>query len=260
MAKRPIPQDRQDAVISLTEDAITRIREMIVSGEMPPGTHLQEIPIAEKLGISRTPVRSALTTLAQEGLLVPGPKRGYKTRSFTIKELIDAYTVRASLEGLACGLLAQVGVNDAIGDVLQECLDYGDRALVRGRFAQKDQDAWVDMNERLHSTIYKATGNEMLISFVENAQRLPLTSARNVHWYRFDDRNYFLAKQAHSHHHVIVNAILERNSARAEAAMREHIRFSSDLLAEYYQQMVASSKDSASAVAEFATKPHLLIA
>jgi GntR family transcriptional regulator of vanillate catabolism len=116
------------------------------------------------------------------------------------------------------------------------------------------------MNERLHSTLSRATGNEMLISFVEASQRLPLTSSRNVHWYRFDDRNFFLAKQAHSHHHVIVDAILERNSARAEAAMREHIRFSSDLLAEYYQQMVAGAKDAAAAVAEFATRPHLLIA
>ncbi|WJR76756.1 GntR family transcriptional regulator [Bradyrhizobium sp. NP1] len=260
MVKKAIPQDRRDAVVSLSEEAVIRIRELIVSGEMPPGTHLQEIPLAERLGISRTPVRSALNTLAQEGLLVPGPKRGYKTRSFSIEELIDAYAVRATLEALACGILAQRGADDVTRDVLQECLDCGDRALAQGHFAQKDQESWVDMNERLHSTIYKATGNEMLISFVEVAQRLPLTSSRNVHWYRFDDRNYFLAKQAHSHHHVIVSAILERNSGRAEAAMREHIRFSSDLLSEYYQQMVASSKDAAAAAAEFATKPHLLIA
>jgi GntR family transcriptional regulator of vanillate catabolism len=168
--------------------------------------------------------------------------------------------VRASLEGLACGILAQIGVSDVAREVLQECLDYGDKALSQGHFAQKDQEAWVEMNERLHSTIYKSTGNEMLISFIENAQRLPLTSARNVHWYRFDDRNYFLAKQAHSHHHVVVSAIFERNSARAEAAMREHIRFSSDLLTSYYRQMVANSKDSTSVAAEFAAKPHLLIA
>lgn len=215
---------------------------MIVSGEVPAGTHLQEIPLAERLNISRTPVRRALGILAQEGLLVPGPRRGYKTRSFSIDEITDAYEVRATLEAMAAGQLAKKGTTKQTHDTLIELLAEGDRALAHGSFTQKDQLSWVAMNENIHHTIYSSTQSEMLLSFIETTYRLPLTSARHVHWYHYDSENFFLAKTAHAHHHSIISAIIERDSGRAEATMREHIRFSLDLLRKYYTGMSAAGE------------------
>lgn len=233
---------RRSGTISRAESATVRLREMIVAGQIPAGLHLQEIPLAEKLGISRTPVRAALRTLAQEGLLVPGPKRGYKTRSFSFNELQASYVVRGCLEGLACGLLARSGISEEVRRQLSDCLDFGDRALAKGKFGEKDQESWAAMNERFHRTIVAASANELLISFVETTQRLPMTGAGHVHWYKLDQRNFFRAMHAHAHHHAIVAAIVERDSGRAEATMREHIKYSADLLAEF-QRELAESED-----------------
>jgi GntR family transcriptional regulator of vanillate catabolism len=239
-------KSRRSGGVSRADSATVRLREMIVAGQIPAGLHLQEIPLAEKLGISRTPVRAALRTLAQEGLLVPGPRRGYKTRSFSFEELQASYVVRGCLEGLACGLLARSGLTEDVRGQLLDCLAFGDRALTKGKFGEKDQESWATMNERFHRTIVTASRNELLISLVHVTQRLPMTGAGHVHWYKLDQRNFFRAMQAHAHHHAIVEAMLERDSGRAEAAMREHIRYSADLLAEFQRELGKTHEASAS--------------
>ena len=93
----------------LTE-TVVRIREMILRGELAPGQRVAEAPLAETLGMSRTPVRQALPLLAQEGLLTEHETRGYVVRAFTAADIIDAIELRAIIEGLAwLGLDADEG-------------------------------------------------------------------------------------------------------------------------------------------------------
>lgn len=214
---------------------IVELRNRIFAGEYSAGFHLQEIPLARILGVSRTPIREALATLAKEGLLEPGPKRGYKVRTFTIQEVVSAYLVRATLEGLAVRLLAERGVDSETTSRLQACLVEGDDMLAKG-LSQGDQPAWLEMNNTLHTTIVQATGNAMLADFVEQSHRVPLASSRHVHWYRFDEQNFALARRAHEAHHDIVDAILKRESARGEALMREHIHFSQRLIEQHFSE------------------------
>src|SRR4051812_18239342 len=175
---------------SRSESVVVGLRNMIMRGDFAAGFHLQEIPLAERMGVSRTPIREALNMLAKEGLLEPGPKRGYKIRTFSIEEIVEAYEVRATLEGLACRLLAENGLDGETIRKLRESLEFGDQMIERGMFTAAEHDPWLEMNNTIHSLLVNATGNTTLSSCVEQTQRVPLASARHVHWYRFDRENY----------------------------------------------------------------------
>lgn len=232
-ARSELPGESSSA--SRSESVVVELRDMIMRGEFAAGFHLQEIPLAERMGVSRTPIREALNMLAKEGLLEPGPKRGYKIRTFSIEEIVAAYEVRATLEGTACRLLAETGVPEETVKKLRESLEFGDRLIERGMFTAAEHDPWLEMNNTIHTLLVKATRNTMLALCVEQTQRVPLASARHVHWYRFDKENYELARSAHRDHHGIIDAIIRRQGARAEARMREHIYFSQALVREHFK-------------------------
>src|SRR5690606_8527759 len=87
--------------------ALVNLREMVLRGEFEPGERLLTVPLAERLGVSRTPIRLALERLAQEGILEAGPGGGFTVRSFTLSDIWDAVEARAVLEGAAARLAAE---------------------------------------------------------------------------------------------------------------------------------------------------------
>ncbi len=206
------------------------LRALLMRGDLPPGMHLMEIPLARRLGVSRTPVRAALTTLAQEGLLIYRPQRGYLVRSFGLKEVLDAYRVRANLEGLACRLVAESGLDAAADAALHRALEAGDAILRSGRLRDEDNAPWRSMNEALHGTILQATANASLIEATRRTLTVPFVSARVVHWHHFESLS-----ASHQLHHLIVRAIRRREAERAEAAMREHIWAATEIIERTYE-------------------------
>jgi GntR family transcriptional regulator of vanillate catabolism len=212
------------------------LRGMITGGDLPAGFHLQEIPLAEKLGVSRTPVRGALTALANEGLVEPGPRRGYKVRTFAVEEVSDAYEMRATLEGMACRLLAERGLTQGEIRQVRDLLDSGDQIMERARFTSAEHDAWGDMNTQLHQFLVDATSNALLKSFVQQTSQVPLASMRDHHWFEPDSENFATVQLAHRDHHEIFGAIIRRQSGRAEARMREHLYLSRDLVRSRFRQ------------------------
>ncbi|MGD9922885.1 MAG: GntR family transcriptional regulator [Pseudorhodoplanes sp.] len=218
--------------VSRSEAVVVEIRNRILNGAFEPGFHLQEIPLAKALGVSRTPIREALGILSKEGLLEPGPKRGYKIRTFTLKEVMDAYDVRADLEGLAARILAERGLTSDEATSIEDCLKLGDDLLKKG-LNERDQPAWLEMNNTFHTILVRATDNAMLVNFVEQSHRVPLASSRHVHWYSLDKSTFTIARRAHDAHHDIYRAIRSRQSVSAEALMREHIYFSKRLISEH---------------------------
>jgi GntR family transcriptional regulator of vanillate catabolism len=225
------------SVASSRSEAVTLVlRDMITRGDFAAGFHLQETPLAERMGVSRTPIREALATLAKEGLLEPGPRRGYKVRTFSIEEIVDAYEMRAALEGTACRLLAERGLSEEQIRTVRNLLDAGDQLIERGRFTTVEHEPWGEMNIALHQFFVDATGNALLKGFVQQTGHVPLAGPRDVHWYRLDQENFTLMQQAHRDHHEILNAIIKRQSGRAEARMREHIHLSRDLVWSRFRQ------------------------
>jgi len=206
------------------------LRQLIMAGEIAPGEHLLEVPLATRPRTSRTPVRGALMTPAQEGLLTYKPQRGYAVREVSLRRVVDAYRVRAHLEGLACRELAGKGLPAEAEAVLLRCLEDGDDILRIGRLREEDNETWRSMNDRLHMTILNATDNECLIDVTQRTLTLPLLSSRVVHWH-----DYEALKMSHHFHHIIVRAIQRRESERAEAAMREHIWASIEVIERHFQ-------------------------
>lgn len=203
--------------------AVVRIREMILRGELAPGQRVAEAPLAVRLGMSRTPVRQALPLLAQEGLLSEHGTRGYVVRAFTAADIIDAIDLRALLEGLAVRRVAEHGASKTLLRELRACLEDGDAILRKRRVEPSDEGAYAEMNVRFHGLILKECGSALLAEALERNSRVPFAGAQAL---AFDKDNledmYDLLHYAHRQHHAIVEALEHGHSARAEALMREH--------------------------------------
>jgi len=209
------------------EDIIVTLRELIASGAFAPGQRLAEIPVAARLGVSRTPVRRALALLAGEGLLAPAGARGYLVRAFTFKDILDSIEVRGLLEGMAARLVAESGISETLRTRLDACIGEGDDILKAPEHDAQADARWSRMNSRFHSVIMEACGNRALIEALTRNDKLPFAAAGALPGAESVDtdlreRHREVLRQAQFQHRAIFDALRERQGARAEALMREH--------------------------------------
>jgi GntR family transcriptional regulator of vanillate catabolism len=213
--------------VAQSESIILRVRELVLGGELAPGQRVTEVALAERLGVSRTPVRQALATLAQEGLLVPAGARGYLVRAFTLKDIMDAIELRGALEGMAARLVAENGPSVALLRELDACLAEGEAIVRRAHRDGGEDTGWSEMNGRFHDALIASCGNQALISALALNDKLPFASARALLGGGTDDgallaRHREVLLHAHLQHCSIVEALKLRQGARAESLMREH--------------------------------------
>jgi GntR family transcriptional regulator of vanillate catabolism len=203
---------------------LVQLRDMILKGEFVPGARLAEIPLAEKLGVSRTPVRLALAALEQEGLIEPSPSSGYMMRRFTPREIQDAIAVRGHLEGMAARLVAEHGLSRQLSLDLRECLREGDRVLTKPTLDYDDYVAYSNMNDRFHALIVEGSGNSALARAIEMNNRLPFAAASAMLPMQsaLDEGHQWLA-YAHRQHHALFNAMELGEGTRAQALATEHV-------------------------------------
>ncbi|MES2980538.1 MAG: GntR family transcriptional regulator [Pseudomonadota bacterium] len=222
---------------TLSEHVTEQLRNWILDGRFKPGERIEEIQAAELMGVSRTPVRAALSLLASEGLIDYQAKRGYLVRAFDLEEILAAYDVRSVLEGLACRRAAQRGLQPEQAARLIACLTEGDRILAKGRLLPEDHAPYQKMNVELHNLLLEAAGNQWLDRFVDQAHQIPYASDRVVLW----DVDHALILRSHVDHHRIVEAVIERDAMRAEQLMREHVHYAGVILKNNYQQLDRSA-------------------
>ncbi|MDT9600528.1 GntR family transcriptional regulator [Sphingosinicella rhizophila] len=219
---------RQQAVVD-------NLRHMILGGILSGGERLLEIPLSERMEVSRTPVREALITLAEEGLVEYRPNRGYIVRAFTGKEIEDAYTVRGALESLACRLLAEKGIDAETQKAFEACLDDGDRLLSVERLTESAKEPWREINDRFHKLIIGSLENSALSSALARVTNIPFASSRVVHWFDEGDvQGLFQLRLTHSQHHSVYEAIKAGQGYRAEVAMGGHIEFAASHIKSTY--------------------------
>jgi GntR family transcriptional regulator, vanillate catabolism transcriptional regulator len=199
-----------------------RLREMILRGELAPGERLAEVALAERLGVSRTPIRQALPALAREGLLAAAGRRGYVVRSFSPEDVLDAIETRGLLEGLAARRIAERGATAELLGALKECLSQGDAILAKRRFESSDEQKYSEMNGRFHTLIVEGAGSRILADTLARNDHVPFASASAVAFSEDTARLLPVLNYAHRQHHAIVQALENREGARAEALMREH--------------------------------------
>ena len=202
-----------------------RLREMILAGELPGGERIAELVLVEKLGVSRTPIRSALMRLEQEGLLTALPSGGYAVRTFSEADVADAIELRGTMEGLAARLAAERGVEESLLAQARECLAQIDLVLAPPALDDEGFSRYVTLNARFHHLLARMVGSDLVVRELERIKSLPFASPSafvvvETHSPRARD----MLVIAQDQHQQALDAIARREGARAEALMREHSR------------------------------------
>lgn len=234
-------------MVTVTEQVISEIRERILDGKYGPGAHLHEASLAADLGVSRTPIRDALRVLFNEDLLVYYPNRGYIVRSVELSDVLSAYDVRGMLEGLACRLIAEQGLEDDDLATFKKIIDDGEKIFHSPTWGDEEKSAWHNLNTEFHYALLSASRNQHLDPIMRQIRFFP-----RIFDGRLDpDSDFFQMihtreQRLRSHHdHIrIVDAIIAREGARAEALMREHVYTNRELLRKAMGNMEKQSTDS----------------
>ncbi len=149
----------------LSEKLREAIEEDIATGRLLPGTHLDEVELAQRHGVSRTPIREALSLLTGEGLVEIRPRRGAVVASVSPQRLLEMFEVMAELEGL-CARLAARRIGDAeLGGIEQA------HAECQAAAGRQDPDGYFYANERFHHAVYAAAKNQFLLEQATALQR-----------------------------------------------------------------------------------------
>jgi GntR family transcriptional regulator of vanillate catabolism len=208
---------------SQTMRALLRLRELLLSGEFAPGARMSELPLVDRLGVSRTPLRLALAALEHEGFLRVLPGGGYVVREFTRADIDDAIELRGVLEGTAARFAAERGVSRRELKAMAEIVDQTDEVVHEADYASFE--IYVELNERFHALIYEAARSPLLTRALEQIIALPFAgpSAFVLAEAELPESREVLVV-AQSHHRGLIDAIERREGGRAEALGREHAR------------------------------------
>lgn len=213
--------------MSQRSQLILKLREMILIGRFQPGERLAEERMAAELGVSRTPIRSALEGLAREGLVVrTANQRGFMVRETTLKEILDATELRGVIEGMAARQVAEAGLAAQTRAALEHCIALTAPIFEKGELTPEDGGLWAEQNERFHRIIVEASANAPVIHALKVNDQVPFSGAGAFLENRDDaqatHRQYAILSAAQRHHEAILSCLVKRESARVEALMREH--------------------------------------
>ena len=152
-------------LLSLENKVFVKLEDEILSGKLTRGSALTEISLSERLGVSRTPVRSALHRLAEEGLVEAVANKGCVVIGITNADLVDIYKIRVRLEGLASAIaatrIAEEGLN-----TLRESVE-----LAEFYISKNDTEKLKELDSEFHETIYRSTGNRLLCKTLSELHR-----------------------------------------------------------------------------------------
>jgi len=203
MAIAPVPPPA-----NLADEVYRTLREEILGGRLRPRDHLVETDLADRLNVSRTPVRESLQRLAADGLIV-SHRRRWVVYEHTLQEIADLHEVRMALEGYAARL-ACLRAGDEQLDRLQQFFETRERGYTR--FA-----AFADFNARFHEMITEAANN-LYFQRLADANRF-FTFNQQV-GPRYDSRD---VAESDAQHEQILRAIVRRDPDTAEQVAREHV-------------------------------------
>lgn len=204
--------------------ALLELRKKILSGEYPAGMRLLEVPTAEALEISRTPVREAMSRLVEEGLLDRASSGGFVVRRFSFADVTDAIELRGVLEGCAARLAAERGVAPALMEEIGGIVTLLDGCF-GDRLSDVDFDRYSELNSAFHTLLAGLSGSEIIRRELDRATHLPFASPSaflfNTDLFAAFHKSLHVAQE---HHRALIEAIAAREGARAEALAREHAR------------------------------------
>lgn len=222
------------------------LRNRIFDGAFAPGSHLMETTLANELGVSRTPVRGAMARLADEGLLVYVPNKGFQVRRFNAKDVFDAFSVRANLEGMGCRLIGERGLDGEAHAQLQAMVAEQHKLLQGKEWTPSRSLRWQDLNLDFHNKLLSVADNRWLTEAVQRACQLPIIFDSNLRPHPRDGSMQLSrptqAEQDVEEHRRLVEALARRDADMAEAIMRDHITGSRDLLVHHLRKSATKAR------------------
>lgn len=200
-----------DEFLPLRDVVFNTLRQAILTGELKPGERLMEIHLANRLGVSRTPIREAIRKLELEGLVTMIPRRGAEVAQITEKSMKDVLEVRRTLDALSAELACERISPEEEEQLKQACLNF--EAAVK----TKDTKSIAKADVAIHDIIAAATGNQRLIQLINNL-------AEQMYRYRFE-----YIKDATQHeriieeHRIIYDSIIKKDRVAAAEMAKTHI-------------------------------------
>lgn len=207
---------------SYVEVAYDHVRRLILSGELPPGARVTVQPVTEALGLSPTPIRTALAALERQGLLIAMEHRGYFVPKLGRTDILEIYEIREVIDSVASRRVAQLSSRDEIVTTLEQLLEKQRTAVESG-----DISAYRDLDLTFHKTIWQSSGNHRLLSLAENLLG-QVRIGNNV-----SSRVPGRVQTSLVEHSAIIEALRVGSAKDAEETTRRHVREASRSLAEY---------------------------
>ncbi len=193
------------------QELVRALEQDIVTGDLPPGHRLDEATIAERFGVSRTPVREALNRLASTGLVEIRPRRGAAVAAPGLKQLLDMFEVMAELEGL-CGRLAARRMSAEerarLAAAHEACRNFADDA---------DSDGYYAANVDFHEAVYSGCHNDFL------AEQTRALRNRLAPYRRLQLRRVNRVDESLAEHQAILEAIAAGDAERADRLLQAHV-------------------------------------
>lgn len=204
-------QIEMNDLLPLRDVVFHTLRKAILTGQLKPGERLMEVHLANKLGVSRTPIREAIRKLELEGLVTMIPRRGAEVAQITEKSLKDVLEVRRALDVLSVELACERITKEEMEELYRACQEFEKAAR------EKEPSVIAQADVRLHDIIVDATRNQRLKQLVNNL-------SEQMYRYRFvyiQEANQY--ENLIEEHREVYESIAERNKERAARAARLHI-------------------------------------
>lgn len=204
-------QVNMDEFLPLRDVVFNTLRQAILTGELKPGERLMEIHLANRLGVSRTPIREAIRKLELEGLVTMIPRRGAEVAQITEKSMTDVLEVRRALDALCAELACDRITEEELGSLKRACINFENSVKTKDvkKIAQADVE--------LHNIIVEATGNQRLIQLVNNL-------SEQMYRYRFEYiKDISQHERLVEEHRIIYEGIVNKNKETASEAAKTHI-------------------------------------
>ncbi|MBL4916572.1 GntR family transcriptional regulator [Szabonella alba] len=207
---------------TLHDQVADRIRDLIIEGHLEPGTRIDEARLVEQLGVSRTPFREALRTLAAEGLVVIRPSRGAHVRKLSREDIFSMLELLARLESFAAELVCKRATDADLAGLS----DLHDRMM--GFYAIRDRMPYYKLNQEFHTQLTALTGNSALIETQGNLQ------ARLKRIRFMGNRNPDLWAASVGEHEEMMAALMQRDGNALGAVMERHLLNAWDRVADTF--------------------------
>jgi len=198
------------------------LKKEIMSGKLLPGSNLVEREISNEYSISRTPVREVLWRLASDGLLKQEPSGGYIVKKISLEEIFNIFQSREAIEGMAARLACQKGDDNFFSNIKEI------RERIKEINIEKNSQEGIFFGRKLHDLIITTANNAFLSEFYNKLRDLAALT-RNI-----TQKSVLIEKKSQESHLVIINSLEEKDEEKSEYYMREHLRITCRLMADYF--------------------------